>query len=101
MFNVRVKRYLNTEQIQIFSQPLLSADSEREDIRKFIRDTGEIVPINRRIIKNCFVENERKIAFDVDYDIVDDYGDVIHKHIEFDETYKCFNQEVGSYMHDE
>lgn len=56
MFNVRVKKYLNTEQIQIFSEPLLSSGSEREDKRKVVYATGEIVPTNRKKIRNVFDE---------------------------------------------
>lgn len=54
MFNVRIKRYLDTEQIQIFSEPLKSCGSEREDDRKVNWETGEIVPLNRKLIYNPF-----------------------------------------------
>lgn len=81
MFNVRVKKYLNTEQIQIFSESLLNSGSEREDRRKVIRETGEIVPTNRRIIKNPF-ETIKKTSFDG---------------IEFELP----TEEIGYYMHDE
>lgn len=54
MFNVRVKRYLDSEQIQIFSEPLPSSGCEREDKRKFIYSTGEICPPNRKIIYTIF-----------------------------------------------
>ena len=56
MFNVRVKKFLNTEQIQLFSEPLHSAGSEREDKRKVIYETGEIVPLNRQKIYDPFNE---------------------------------------------
>lgn len=56
MYNVRLKTYLDTMQIQIFSEPLLSSGSEREDRRKVIYETGEIVPSNRRKIYNEFDE---------------------------------------------
>lgn len=54
MFNVRIKRFLNTEQIQIFSEPLCNKDSEREDKRDIIYSTGEIVPPNRTKFYNPF-----------------------------------------------
>lgn len=63
MFNVRIKRFLDTEQIQIFSEPLLSKDSKREDKRRVIEETGEIVPTNRRIIENWF-DTEVKTSYD-------------------------------------
>lgn len=58
MFNVRIKKYLNTEQIQIFSDTISDAGSEREDRRKVIYDTGEIVPTNRSIIVSPFCDEE-------------------------------------------
>lgn len=58
MFNVRVKRFHDTEQIQIFSKPLLSSGSEREDKRDVILFTGEIVPSNRIKFYNPFDEQE-------------------------------------------
>lgn len=64
MFNVRIKKFLDTEQIQIFSKILLSSGSEREDKRKVIRETGEIVPLNRRIIYNPF-EKEEVVGYEV------------------------------------
>lgn len=63
MFNVRVKRYLDTEQIQIFSEPIYCKNNEDEDRRKVIRETGEIVPHNRRILYNYF-EMIKKTTFD-------------------------------------
>lgn len=54
MYNVRLKTYLDTMQIQIFSEPLLSSGSEKEDNRKVIYETGEIVPSNRSKIYNAF-----------------------------------------------
>lgn len=56
MYNVKVKTYLDTVQIQVFSEPLLSTGSEREDRRKVIYETGEIVPSNRSKIYNAFDE---------------------------------------------
>lgn len=56
MYNVRLKTYLDTMQIQIFSEPMLSSGSEREDNRKVIYETGEIVPSNRSKIYNEFDE---------------------------------------------
>lgn len=64
MFNVRVKKYLNTEQIQVFSESLLSSGSEREDKRKVIRETGEIVPTNRRILEDCFDMQKKATKID-------------------------------------
>lgn len=58
MFNVRLKKYLNTEQIQIFTEPLLSSGSEREDRRKFSYETGEIFPLNSRKFINPFTNEE-------------------------------------------
>lgn len=58
MFNVRVKRFLHTEQIQIFSDPLLSTGSEREDKRKFSYETGEIFPVNSHKFINPFTNEE-------------------------------------------
>ena len=64
MFNVRVKRYLDTEQIQIFSEPLKSKDSESEDSRSFNFETGEIVPHNRKLIYNPF-DDEMVVGFNI------------------------------------
>lgn len=64
MFNVRVKKYLNTEQIQIFSEPLKSRDSEKEDERKVNRQTGEIVPHNRKLFYNPF-DDEMVIGYNI------------------------------------
>lgn len=64
MFNVRIKRYLDTEQIQIFSEPLKSKDSESEDNRKVNFETGEIVPTNRKLIYNPF-DDEMVIGYDI------------------------------------
>lgn len=50
MFNVRIKRFYDTEQIQIFSDSLNSKGVEREDNRKFVVSTGEICPHNRTIM---------------------------------------------------
>lgn len=58
MFNVRIKRYLNTEHIQIFTEPLLSSGSEREDKRKFSYETGEIFPLNSNKFINPFTNEE-------------------------------------------
>lgn len=79
MFNVRIKKFLNTEQIQIFNEPLISSGSEREDKRKVIRSTGEIVPTNRRIVNNPF-EMQSVISFD---------GNI----------YNFPTEEVGYYLH--
>lgn len=81
MFNVRIKKFLNTEQIQIYSEPLLSSGSEREDKRKVIRSTGEIVPTNRRIIENPF--------------------DMVHKETFDGLIFDLPKQEIGCYMHDD
>lgn len=54
MFNVRIKKFLNAEQIQIFSEPLRSRESEAEDNRRVNWETGEIVPQNRKLIYNPF-----------------------------------------------
>lgn len=54
MYNVRVKRYLDSEQIQVFSEPMLSSGSEREDLRSVNWVTGEICPHNRRVIVTPF-----------------------------------------------
>lgn len=97
MFNVRIKKFLNTEQIQIFSEPLLSSGSEREDKRKVIRSTGEIVPTNRRIIENPFNVNNRNINFKVEYD-AEYEGENKHYSIEFNKTYSSYQQEVGYYI---
>jgi len=67
VFNVRVKRYLDTEQIQIFSEPLKSKDSECEDDRKVNFETGEIVPTNRKLIYNPF-DDEMIIGYDIGND---------------------------------
>lgn len=53
MFNVRVKRFLDTEQVQIFSQPLYSK-GEREVKKKCIFKTGEIIPPNAHKFDNPF-----------------------------------------------
>ena len=63
MFNVRIKRFADSEQIQIFTDPLLSAGSEREDNRKVIISTGEICPTNRSIVENPFEETIVKPKF--------------------------------------
>ena len=44
MFNVRVKRYLDTEQIQVYSAPL---NSHGVDRTRFSKETGEIFPFER------------------------------------------------------
>lgn len=67
MFNVRVKKFLNTEQIQLFSEPLHESGSEREDRRDVILETGEIVPLNRKKIYDPF--NEEYV---VGYEMHDD-----------------------------
>lgn len=82
MFNVRVKRYLNTEQIIIYSEPLLNKDSEREDNRKVIRETGEVVPHNRRIIHDYFEPRE----------IVTEEGNVLQV---------PYTEKIGYILHDE
>ena len=64
MFNVRIKRYLNTEQIQIFTEPLLSSGSEREDKRKFSYETGEIFPTNSIKWFNYFDEEQVDKSFE-------------------------------------
>lgn len=53
MFNVRLKRYLHTEQVHIFSKALYS-EGERVAKTKFDMTTGEIFPSNSNIFVNPF-----------------------------------------------
>lgn len=48
MFNVRIKRFLDTEQIQIYSAPL---NSHGVDRIRFSKETGEIFPFERGHLK--------------------------------------------------
>lgn len=66
MYNVRVKKFLNTEQIQIFSKPVTMREETGQrklidlftnmecDVPNFDRDTGEIFPRNRKLWVNIF-----------------------------------------------
>ena len=54
MYNLCIKRYLNYELIQYFSEPILSADTEKEDKRFCDRETGEIFPANSHVWYNVF-----------------------------------------------
>ena len=96
MFNVRIKRFLDTEQIQIFSEPLYSKGSERVDKRRVIEETGEIVPTNRRIIINPFEKVSKGVYVESTY--VDDDGRI--HHVICDEVYNTYKREVGYIMHD-
>lgn len=53
MFNVRVKKYLDTEELQIFSQPICSKGDKIVE-RHFCAATGEIFPSNSHVHKNPF-----------------------------------------------
>lgn len=63
MFNVKIKKYLDTEQMQIFPE-IIYKKEDRERERKFIKDTGEICPTNRKLILNPF-ENEYEIGYEI------------------------------------
>ena len=73
MFNVKVKRYLDTEQIQIYPE-IIYKKEDRERVRKVNYDTGEICPTNRQIFINPFF-NE----FEIGYEIHDNESDCIKR----------------------
>lgn len=76
MFNVRIKRFLSTEQVQIFSEPLLSSDTEKLDRRKVVIDTGEIVPPNRKAIYSPFEDTGV-----VGYELHDEKSDIVARSV--------------------
>lgn len=55
MYNVRVKKFLDTEQLQIFSR-LMYSEGERIVDKSFHPVTGEIYPSNSHVFDNPFME---------------------------------------------
>lgn len=63
MFNIRLKRFRDMEQIQVFSIPIMEKQ-DKERLSKYNPDTGEVCPTNRKMFYEPF-DNEFVIGYEI------------------------------------